>query len=86
MSVLDDTPLDHCVAPGDAHSNDLLADDIRKETWFKIAGLPEKLVVHLQVVNVVLLALEITLILSNNVQTSVSGPSLSRPRRATVKP
>ncbi|KAB5559736.1 hypothetical protein GE09DRAFT_1057446 [Coniochaeta sp. 2T2.1] len=49
--------------------NELLADDIQKEIGFKIRRIPENFVLRFQVVNVVLLAFEITLIISNNVHS-----------------
>lgn len=50
-----------------ASVNELLADDIQKELSFKFRRFPGNLVLRFQIVNVVLLALEITLIISNNV-------------------
>lgn len=53
----------------DPQINEDRADAIQNETIFKLKTLPGNLLLGVQVVNVVLIVLEITLIVSNNVET-----------------
>ena len=59
----DDAPAD------DTRINYLLADNIQKELWFRIRMLPENFILRFQVVNVVLLAFQATLVVSNNIRS-----------------